>query len=153
MVSVFIVGNIIISKYYSWSHDVVTWHASWRFDCTLSVFRMRCSRFVTQSPYKIVTVCYVTILHWKIVQNLNPTFQQGSYLFTTYRPVEQLRQLLLHSQGYDSEAVQAFFKLHRVRINVNFSHLNLFWWAQNWSVLKGTIYYLYSKIKGSDKRM
>ncbi|XP_015777297.1 PREDICTED: nuclear pore complex protein Nup155-like [Acropora digitifera] len=38
---------------------------------------------------------------------------QGSYLFTTYRPVEQLRQLLLHSQGYDSEAVQAFFKLHR----------------------------------------
>lgn len=38
---------------------------------------------------------------------------QGSYLFTTYRPVEQLRQLLLHSQGFDSEAVQAFFKLHK----------------------------------------
>lgn len=38
---------------------------------------------------------------------------QGSYLFTTYRPVEQLRRLLLQSQGFDSEAVQAFFKLHK----------------------------------------
>ncbi|KAM7443523.1 hypothetical protein ABFA07_007737 [Porites harrisoni] len=38
---------------------------------------------------------------------------QGSYLFTTYRPVEQLCQLLLHSQGFDSDAVQAFFKLHK----------------------------------------
>lgn len=38
---------------------------------------------------------------------------QGSYLFTTYRPVEQLRQLLLLSQGFDSDAVQSFFKLHK----------------------------------------
>jgi len=38
---------------------------------------------------------------------------QGSYLFTTYRPVEQLRQLLLASQGFDSEAIQAFFRLHK----------------------------------------
>ena len=42
-------------------------------------------------------------------------YQQGSYLFTTYRPVEQLCQLLLHSQGFDSDAVQAFFKLHKVK--------------------------------------
>lgn len=42
------------------------------------------------------------------------TYQQGSYLFTTYRPVEQLRQLLLASQGFDSEAIQAFFRLRKV---------------------------------------
>jgi len=41
-------------------------------------------------------------------------YQQGSYLFTTYRPVEQLQQLLLQSQGYDSESVRAFFKLYKV---------------------------------------
>lgn len=34
---------------------------------------------------------------------------------SSYRPVEQLQQLLIVSQGFDSEAVQAFFKLHKVR--------------------------------------
>lgn len=38
---------------------------------------------------------------------------QGSYLFTTYRPVEQLRQLLIQSQGFDSDSVHAFFKLYK----------------------------------------
>lgn len=33
---------------------------------------------------------------------------------SSYRPVEQLQQLLIVSQGFDSEAVQAFFKLHKV---------------------------------------
>ncbi|XP_031566645.1 nuclear pore complex protein Nup155-like [Actinia tenebrosa] len=38
---------------------------------------------------------------------------KGSYLMSSYRPVEQLQQLLISSQGFDSEAVQAFFKLHK----------------------------------------
>ena len=143
----------IILKYYRLFHNVVTWYASWRFDCMLLVFRGRCGRFVICHLIKSWRVCYITVLHWKIVLNLNTTFQQGSYLFTTYRPVEQLRQLLLHSQGYDSEAVQAFFKLHRVRISYNFSDLYLFWWAQKWSIPTGTIYYLDSKMKRSDKRV
>ena len=41
-------------------------------------------------------------------------YQQGSYLFTTYRPVEQLKQLFIQSQGFDSESVRAFFKLYKV---------------------------------------
>ena len=49
------------------------------------------------------------------LSDLNDSYPQGSYLFTTYRPVEQLRQLLLLSQGFDSDAVQSFFKLHKVR--------------------------------------
>lgn len=38
---------------------------------------------------------------------------QGSYLFTTYRPVEQLKQLFIQSQGFDSDSVRAFFKLYK----------------------------------------
>lgn len=38
---------------------------------------------------------------------------------SSYRPVEQLHQLLVYSQGFDSEAVQSFFKLHKVRWNKN----------------------------------
>lgn len=38
---------------------------------------------------------------------------QGSYLFTTYRPVEQLQQLLIQSQGFDSDSVHAFFKCYK----------------------------------------
>ena len=41
-------------------------------------------------------------------------YQQGSYLFTTYRPVEQLKQLFIQSQGFDSDSVRAFFKLYKV---------------------------------------
>lgn len=79
------------------------------------------------SPYNTVTCLLHHCIALKDCAELkcHKLFQQGSYLFTTYRPVEQLRQLLLHSQGYDSEAVQAFFKLHRVRISVNYSDLNL----------------------------
>ncbi|CAB3985686.1 nuclear pore complex Nup155-like [Paramuricea clavata] len=39
---------------------------------------------------------------------------QGSYLFNTIRPFEQLKQLLLANNGPDSEAVQGFFRLLQV---------------------------------------
>ncbi|XP_028403590.1 nuclear pore complex protein Nup155-like isoform X2 [Dendronephthya gigantea] len=39
---------------------------------------------------------------------------QGSYLFTTIRPFEQLKHLLLDNNGPDSEAVQGFFRLLQV---------------------------------------
>lgn len=39
---------------------------------------------------------------------------QGSYLFTTIRPFEHLRQLLVDSNGPDSETVQAFFRILQV---------------------------------------
>ena len=42
------------------------------------------------------------------------SYQQGSYLFTTYRPVEQLQQLFIQSRGFDSDSVRAFFKLYKV---------------------------------------
>ena len=43
--------------------------------------------------------------------------QQGSYLFTMYRPVEQLQQLLIQSQGFDSDSVHAFFKCYKVSLH------------------------------------
>ncbi|ESO88145.1 hypothetical protein LOTGIDRAFT_234706 [Lottia gigantea] len=39
---------------------------------------------------------------------------QGSRIFNKLRPVEQLQQLLIESQGPDSEEVKGFFRLHRV---------------------------------------
>ncbi|XP_050400754.1 nuclear pore complex protein Nup155 isoform X1 [Patella vulgata] len=39
---------------------------------------------------------------------------QGSHIFQKLRPVEQLQQLLIDSQGPDSEEVKGFFRLHRV---------------------------------------
>ena len=42
--------------------------------------------------------------------------QQGSYLFTTIRPFEQLKQLLVQGSGPDTEGVHAFFRLLQVRM-------------------------------------
>ena len=39
---------------------------------------------------------------------------KGSYLLRKQRPVDQLRGLLEASKGGSSEALRAFFKLHRV---------------------------------------
>lgn len=40
---------------------------------------------------------------------------QGSYLISKQRPVDQLQHLLETSKGGCSDAIRAFFKLHRVR--------------------------------------
>ncbi len=56
-----------------------------------------------------------------VTQHAHPSRQfilvstQGSYLIRKQRPVEQLRGLLETGKGGCSEAVKAFFKLHRVR--------------------------------------
>ena len=41
---------------------------------------------------------------------------KGSHIFHKLRPVDQLRHLLVTCAGGESEEVERFFKLHRVRI-------------------------------------
>lgn len=41
---------------------------------------------------------------------------QGSHIFHKLRPVDQLRHLLVSSAGGESEEIERFFKLHRVRV-------------------------------------
>ena len=56
-----------------------------------------------------------------VTQHAHPSRQfvlvstEGSYLISKQRPVDQLQGLLEAGKGGCSEAVRAFFKLHRVR--------------------------------------
>lgn len=40
---------------------------------------------------------------------------QGSHIFQKLRPVDQLRHLLVSCAGGESEEIERFFKLHRVK--------------------------------------
>lgn len=47
---------------------------------------------------------------------LDVSVGQGTCLCSQVQPVEQLRQLLTAAHGADSEAVKAFFQLHKVSV-------------------------------------
>lgn len=73
-------------------------------------------------PGELEAICSPTSLPPAVVtQHAHPARQfvlvstQGSYLIGKQRPVDQLQGLLEGGKGGCSEAVRAFFKLHRVR--------------------------------------
>ena len=55
---------------------------------------------------------------YKEVNQYNVIVFQGSHILTKLRPVDQLRLLLIDSQGPDAEEVKGFFRLHKVHINL-----------------------------------
>lgn len=72
------------------------------------------------SPYPRPPV--VVTQHAELPRQLVLLTTHGSYLLTKLRPVDQLQHLLELERGAGGEAVEAFFRLHKVSTQTSSPH-------------------------------